>query len=247
MLGTEVRVHPLFWVSSALVGVIYYQDPEHGGVEVFVFWMVAVFVSILLHEFGHAFAARLFGVRGRIVLSALGGRWLGLEDLTKCWQRLAVCIAGPVTSFLVFGVLWAIPWIPFPPFLKERGLAAPLVTGMWILMWGNLYWGLLNLLPLWPLDGGQIAREIAAKLLGARGLPLATLLSVVTAGLLTIWVLLEMRVRLIDRFDPRYPLHLMYFGILLLYCFAYWTVGFRAFWSEETASSTQNAESGRAA
>jgi stage IV sporulation protein FB len=227
MFGADIRVHPLFWASSAVTGVRYYQHPEDGGFGVFVFWMIAVFLSLLLHEFGHVFTARLFGVRGDIVLSGLGGRMLGLGELKRCWQRLVVLLAGPLTTFLFFGVLQAITWIPFP------GWREPIGMGMVILVHINFWWGLLNVLPLWPLDGGQMAAELGEALLGRRGRSLAALLSVFVAGLLTVWLVIEMRLRLDQhRFSPLYRIYVEVFVVLSVYCFVFWLSGFRALWGE---------------
>jgi Zn-dependent protease len=234
--GTEFRVHPLFWVSAALLGVRFYHDPEGGGVGVFCFWMAAAFVCLLLHEIGHAAAARLFGARGRVVLSGLGGRTLGLGELGR-WRRVAVLLAGPLTSLLFCGLLWAVTFVPFPEALRERGWGPAVANGLFILLWGNAAWAVLNLLPLWPFDGGRLACEAAEGLLGRRGPSLALLLSVVVTGVLTLWVLAWARLHLIDRYDPRYPLYLGYSAILLLYCFALWLSSFRALWYAPAAGA----------
>jgi Zn-dependent protease len=231
LAGTEFRVQPLFWVSAALLGVWYYHDPDFGGVGFFFLWMGVVFVSLLLHELGHVAAARLFGARGRVILSWLGGRVLGLEGLGR-WRRVAVLLAGPLTNFVVGGLLWAVPSVvPFPAFVLEHHWESPVATGLVLLIVVNLSWGALNLLPLWPLDGGRVACEAAEALGGGRATSVALLLSVVVAGLLTLWDLWVLRTHLVNRYDPRYPLYLEYFSILLVYCFALWLSGFRALWS----------------
>jgi Zn-dependent protease len=245
MFGADFRIHPLFWVSSALMGAYYYQHPTDGGVGVFIFWMAAVFVSILLHELGHVVAARLFGVRGRVYISGLGGRLLNLAEL-KYWQHVVVLLAGPLTSWLIAGVLWLSACEPVLDALKERGWAELFVNAVLVLILGNFWWGLLNLLPLWPLDGGQLAVESAERLLGSRGVAPAALLSVVVAGLLTVWVGLEMRARLFNRFDPLYLLRLEEFAILTVYCFIFWTKSFLLLWGN-SQSLDETTKSGRAA
>ncbi len=227
--GTEFRVHPLFWVSAALLGVRYYHDPDFGGVGTVFFWMVAAFVCLLLHELGHVAAARLFGARGRVVFGGLGGRSLGLEGLGR-WRRVAVLLAGPLTSLLICGLLWAVTYLPFPVALLERGWGPAVANGLFVLWWCNGWWAVLNLLPLWPLDGGRIACEAAEGLLGRRGASLALLLSVVVTAALTLSVLWWARTHLTDRYDPHYTLFLGYALILLVYCFVLWLSGFRALW-----------------
>jgi Zn-dependent protease len=218
-------------VSAALVGLPFYQDPEYGGVGFFAGWMAAAFVSLVIHALGHLLAARFIGVRVRLSVGGLGDRVLGGEGLGR-WRRLGVLLAGPLASFLVVGVVWAIPFAPFPAFLRERGWASPVATGLVVLSWINLWWGLLSLLPLWPLDGGQAACEAGEGLLGRRGVSLALLLSVAITGCLTLWVLLDARLHLLDRFDPRYRLQFTNYCVLLVYCFAFWAAGFRALWGD---------------
>jgi Zn-dependent protease len=227
--GTEVRVHPLFWVSSALLGVRYYYDPKGGGVGTFVFWMAAAFVCLLLHELGHVVVARRFGARPRVVLGGLGGRTLGTEGLRR-GQRIVVLLVGPLVSFSIVGVLLAITTTPFPTWIKERGWGPAVASGWYVLTWCNFCWGVLNLLPLWPLDGGQIACEAAEGLAGRRGASLALLLSVVVAGGLALCVLWDARQTLTNRYDPRYPLFLGYYCVLLLYCCILGVSGLKALW-----------------
>lgn len=246
MFGADFRIHPLFWVSCMLVGVIYYQDPAIRGVPAFCGWMGAVLGSMLLHECGHVLVARLFGAQPRVVLSGLGGRVFGTEDL-KRWQRLLVDVAGPLMNLALFGILWAITSQPPPAdLLGPRGLAFA-IQALWLLMWINALWALLNLLPLWPLDGGQIAVEIGEALLGTRGETLALVLSLLTSALLTAWAVLWMRVSLTNPFDPHYPLYLGYFCILALYCYIFWLSAFRALWGDTPPSSEKPADPGRAA
>jgi membrane-associated protease RseP (regulator of RpoE activity) len=229
MLGSEFRVHPLFWVSCALLGVRYYHDPEGVGVGMFIFWMAAAFMCLLLHELGHVAAARLFGGRPRVFLGGLGGRTLGAEWLSR-WRRVVVLLAGPLVTFLIVGVLFAFTAMTFPAWIKERGWGDAVANGWYVLTWCNFCWGVLNLLPLWPLDGGQIACATAEGLAGRRGVSLALLVSVAVAGALTLWDLWAMRTHLTNRYDPRYPLYLEYFSILLVYCFAFWVSSFKALW-----------------
>jgi membrane-associated protease RseP (regulator of RpoE activity) len=244
MLGAEVRVQLLFWVSCVLVGVVYYQYPkvreQIGGLAAFFSWLAAALVSLLMHETGHLLAARLFGVRPRVVLSGLGGRLFGLETL-KRWQVLLVLAAGPLMSFLLYGVFWLVT----DPSVGER-LPLPrdwrvfLGPSLWLLMWINIFWCLLNVLPLWPLDGGRFAVEIGEALLGRRGRTLALLLSLVVTLLLIVFVAVWIRVSLINRFDPRYLIYFVYSCIMSLYCYAFWLSTFRALWgdSEKTEVTT---------
>lgn len=245
MLGADFRIHPFFWASSAVLGVYYYQHPTDGGWDVFVFWMLIVFVSMLLHELGHVFAARLFGVRGRVYLSGLGGRLLNLAEL-KRWQRMIVLLAGPLISLSIVGLSQAITFVPLPSFITHHGWNHAIGKLLVILAAANLWWGLLNLLPLWPLDGGQFVVEAAEGLRGPRGTPLAALLCVLVTGLLTAWVCLEMRTRLINPYHSLYRIWLEELAILSFFCFVLWLRAFRLLWGEPQPLDDAGAK-GRAA
>lgn len=247
LLGADIRVQLLFWISCALVGVIYYQDPhvrnELGGFAAFCLWMSVAVLSLLAHEIGHVLAARLLGVPIRIVLSGLGGRIFGLEELDELrrWRKLPILLAGSTLNLLLFGAAWSIPILPLP--LDWRIAIAP---ALWLLMWVNAFWALLNVLPLWPLDGGRLTVEIGEAVLGQRGRTLALLLSLAVTFLLILFVIAWMRLTLINRFDARYTIHFIYFCILSLYCYAFWLSAFRALWGN-TEPPDRTTESDRAA
>jgi Zn-dependent protease len=151
---------------------------------------------------------------------------------------VTVLLAGPLTSFLVAGLLWALPAVlPFPAFLRERHWESPVATGLVLLFIVNVVWGALNLLPLWPFDGGRIACEVGEGLLGRSGVVPALVLSLVTVLVLTLGVLWWARTHLTNRYDPRYTLYLGYSLILLLYCFALWLSSFRALWGPAPAAA----------
>ncbi len=162
----------------------------------------------------------------RIVVSGLGDQLFGLEGQRR-WQIVLVALAGPLVNLLIVGILWALTATPLP--IEWRPALAPAI---FLLMWINAFWILLNLLPLWPLDGGRIAIELGTALLGRRGQTLALLLSLLVTLLLAIFVVLWMRLTLIDRLNVHYPVYFAYFCIMALYCYAFWLSGFRALWGD---------------
>lgn len=228
MFGADLRIRPIFWASCVLLGLIFYQDPDFGGVAMFGMWLVAVLISILAHEFCHVVAARAFGVRPRIVLGGLGGQVYGLEEM-KRGRRVLVLWAGSLGNALLFALFWGITDLALPEHWR-KGLAST----VWLFLWINAYWGLLNVLPLWPLDGGRAAVEIGQTLLGRRGETLALLLSLIVCLLLGLSVAWWARVALTNPIDPRYLIRLLFLGIQLLYCYIFWLCTFRALWGEAT-------------
>jgi Zn-dependent protease len=178
MFGVPIRVHPLFWLVSALFGWNYIE----AGLEYVALWVACVFVSILVHEFGHVLAGQLFGSRGYIVLYGMGGLAVGSSALHNRWMRVAVFFAGPVAGFLLYGLVLIVA-----DRLVERDAGHILmIATIGFLIQINLFWGLLNLLPIWPLDGGRISREIFDWLSPTTGTRTALGISMLTAGVIAL-------------------------------------------------------------
>lgn len=154
-----VRVHPFFWVVALLLGP---REPA----KVLV-WVVAMFVSILVHELGHAVLQRRYGGRPRIVLYSFGGLAIGEGVRANPWQQILISLAGPFAGFLLAGLLAVMLWASGHglawkfPVVYPVGLTNELLWEFLVdLFYVNIAWGLLNLLPIYPLDGGQAAREL---------------------------------------------------------------------------------------
>lgn len=118
-------------------------------------WVVVVFVSILFHELGHAAAFLAFGHRPRIELHAMGGTTFGSDDAPlPPFRQVATYLCGPLAGFMLGGVVYALADLEaLQSELAQRAIGD--------LLWVNLGWGALNLLPILPLDGGGILRGFA--------------------------------------------------------------------------------------
>ncbi|HTK76181.1 MAG TPA: site-2 protease family protein [Gemmataceae bacterium] len=175
LFGTRVRVHPFFWLFTAFLG---WSALERGFLSL-VIWIVAVFFSILLHEFGHIWMGKLFGSDGYIVLYSFGGLAVGANDSRRRWQRILVLLAGPGIQLAFYVLLW----------LGEKSMGAdhrarlsePIDELLHSLKWINLVWPLMNLLPVWPLDGGQICRELCSIASPQEALRISLMISGCTA------------------------------------------------------------------
>jgi stage IV sporulation protein FB len=225
-----VRVNPTFWIAAALLGIRYYADPEQGGIGFFLFWIAGAFVSLLLHELAHAAVVRAFGAPAEAVLGGLGGVTAAIGTLDSRGRRLVAIVAGFVPQVGIIALVWILTLLPFPQVLVERGWAAPIATALAMLVWINYYWALLNLLPLWPFDGGQFTGEVAEALLGRRGRTLALVLSLIVAAILAVGVAFQLTLHLDDRFNPRYVLYLQADAVHLIFCFLLWLQSFQALW-----------------
>ena len=237
MLGIPVRVHPMFWLITLVMGWSALED----GPEYLATWVAAVFVSILVHELGHVLMGRAFGASGRIILYGFGGLAVGSNRLSRRWQRIAVAFAGPLAGFVFLGAIFvslfayhsgapgyylaramAIVGLPIPAGLgtsRDLGITRLGDAALFYLTFINLLWGLVNLLPVWPLDGGQISREICVAVKPWTGVRLSLGISVAVAGLLAVHSIMAAQGRplLPLRFGSLYSALL--FGLLAIQSF----------------------------
>jgi stage IV sporulation protein FB len=240
LFGTPVRISLLFWLAAALLGVRYYADPEIASVAWFAFWMAAVLASVLIHELGHILAGRLFGMHGQVVLHELGSMTLGVDELPHRWQRILVLLAGPLAGALIVAGVWALTYLPLPAWSAETRTAIAIAAKMVLVV--NVFWTSINLLPLWPLDGGRVACEIGEGLFGSPGVTAALILCLADTVLLTLLAVTLLSLHLNVRFAV--PLHVpewiretelsrlwhLEYGSLLLGCYLLWLRTFRALW-----------------
>src|SRR5438128_8146049 len=120
------------------------------GWQTLLIWIAVVFVSVLVHELGHAVVARALGGRPEIVLRAFGGVTLPLlRRRPSAVQEIALSIAGPL-----FGAsLWVVAWLLMRTAQPQTG--SPLWLIARLLAYTSYWWTILNLLPILPLDGGH--------------------------------------------------------------------------------------------
>jgi Zn-dependent protease len=181
IFGIRVRVHPLFWLIAVVLG----WGLARESFAYLILWILCVFVSILIHELGHIVAGMVFGSSGHIVLYSFGGLAVGSNNLSQRWQRIVVALAGPGAQFILWGLVWMVRTHVLPVTGLGRYPVLVLLT-LIFLAEINWWWPLLNLLPIWPLDGGQVSREVFSSLTGGRGVRTALGISLVTAGLLAV-------------------------------------------------------------
>jgi Zn-dependent protease len=182
LFGINVRVHPLFWLMSAVLGWPWYQAYDF---RYLILWIACVFVSVLVHELGHVVVGRWFGSFGHIVLYSFGGLAIGSSDLGSRWRRIAVYFAGPFAQFLILGLV-ILAQLALSPSADPHSAVPITLKQLWFI---NLFWPLLNLLPIWPLDGGKISRELFDWIMPERGVATSLVVSIVTAGLLALTTL----------------------------------------------------------
>jgi Zn-dependent protease len=200
LLGIPVRIHPLFWVMTAVLGW-----ESHDRFYVLI-WVACVLLSILVHEFGHALTARdLCRKRPAVILYLMGGLCVYDSDERRPWRRAAVLIMGPGAGFLLFGLVLALGLgalgfariYPFgeieihtPPawfFKLPQSLSIAILIAYEDLLMINFFWGLFNLLPMFPLDGGQLAHVALTEQNRREGAARTYMLGIATAGGLALY------------------------------------------------------------
>jgi stage IV sporulation protein FB len=173
-----IRIEPAFVLVLGLLGFA-----GRGTLFASIEWVVLAGISILLHELGHAAAYRRFGIEPRIRLYAFGGLTYG-QALPPA-RSIVVCLAGPATGLAIGLVVLAVS----AAFGSRSGGGPPELEAIVAdLLYINVAWSAFNLLPMLPLDGGNIAADAfrAAK----RSSRLAIDLSLVVSGAITVIALL---------------------------------------------------------
>jgi Zn-dependent protease len=179
--GIPVRVLPTFWLVAVIFGFDWLNAPD-GGLAFLLIWVAVMFVSILVHELGHALVARACGYAPRILLYHFGG--LAVFDPYRDYttgKSILITLAGPGAGLLLYGLTW----------LADRALTggngdpSPFVyAALEMSLFVNLWWSLLNLLPVIPLDGGQVCRDVCLSANPRRGMTVALWISVLVGAVI---------------------------------------------------------------
>jgi Zn-dependent protease len=169
VFGIPVRIDPTFLVIAALFGF------GAGSVTVLLTWIAVLTVSVLVHELGHAVMFRAYGQHPQIVLQGMGGLTWGSGPLTGM-RDIVVSLAGPLAGLVLLGL---------PAILVDRSGVE--LSSTWDLVvrlsiYVNIVWSGVNLLPVLPLDGGNVTASVLRRFKGPDGQQLAHKVSIATAA-----------------------------------------------------------------
>lgn len=148
-----VRVEPFHWAILGFLGFQSYGlGSRHELIQVLVF-MAAGFLSILVHELGHALTGRKYGAReAHIVMHGMGGVAIFPNTRFSRKQNFLTTAAGPgiqiLLGILAFSLINKVGDKPIPN---------QFITN---LAYVSFFWAILNCIPVWPLDGGQMMGAI---------------------------------------------------------------------------------------
>lgn len=183
--GVPIRIHPFFWIIALLLTIGATKEPV--GVLV---GIAAILVSVIVHEMGHALLQRRFGGRPAVVLYGLGGLAFGNGEDESPRSQILISLAGPGAGFLLAAILFGVvaatghePRLYFPlvSFVGFGNEVLDLLVSF--LFFVNIVWGVINLLPVYPLDGGHVAREVLTLFMPpGRGIVASLWLSIVVAA-----------------------------------------------------------------
>jgi stage IV sporulation protein FB len=172
-LRVPVRVEVWFFVITVLMAINRTYLPFSYVFE----WIAVVFVSILVHELGHAMAFRRLGQEPQVLLTGMGGLTYGSAPFSSRSADIITSLAGPVAGILFLGI---------PAWLIDQQLDVTdprlLRVVIYDLFWVSFIWSFVNLVPVLPLDGGHVSQALFGRTT-ARKISIA-------AALVMVWFLI---------------------------------------------------------
>jgi len=158
LFGIPVAVSPTFWFLVLLLQYTELRRPERLAM-----WVGVVFSGVLVHELGHALLVRAFGSAPSITLHGMGGLTSWAMPPTNApgpFKRLLISLAGPFAG-IAFGL--GTLFIALAAGMSLEGVWARGSNAEYLvasILWVNAGWGVLNLIPVYPLDGGQVMASL---------------------------------------------------------------------------------------
>ena len=171
LFGIPVYVSMAFWLSALLLGALSGRSDS----RLFATAIAVAFVAVLVHELGHAAVARAFGRQPAIVLHAFGGHTSFQGELPR-GRRLLVTAAGPLAGFALGAAAYA-----FSRVVPLTGIGPGVLRQILFCTFG---WGIINLLPVLPLDGGLIVRDVLGPRHGRATLIISAIVGAAITALL---------------------------------------------------------------
>lgn len=162
-----ITIHPFFWIFAGILGWLI-----SGSFMGMLIWVGIIFFSVLFHEFGHALTSLCFKQEAQIQLVALGGVTMFDGPKLKFWQQFLITLNGPLFGFLLYLGASALLQFQLSPMVFKIVKSTQMA---------NLFWTIINLLPVLPLDGGQLLRITLEGFFGVRGFKAALLIGAIIA------------------------------------------------------------------
>lgn len=171
LFGIPIEIQPWFWISLVLIGSLSTSNATSAdGLILLALFVLAGFISILVHELGHALVGRSFGAPTAITLQAFGGYAAFPPGAFTRKQNFLMTAAGPFFQLVLGGIALAVSIYANLP----KTLISEFVFFLMII---SFFWAILNLIPVIPLDGGRLMESI----LGPKRIRLTLTISIVVA------------------------------------------------------------------
>lgn len=145
---------PVF-VSPWFIFLVVYWSYTSATLQEGLIWGLSITLSVLFHEFGHGLVSKHFKLAPRIMLHGWGG-FCAHERAARDRDDALIIIAGPAANFILAGLSWG--GLKLLQAINPSALSTGLLTFFGYMIAINLILGIFNLLPIWPLDGGQLFR-----------------------------------------------------------------------------------------
>ena len=161
--GIQVYMHTTFFLLLLWVAASHWsQGAGFSGIVLGIFFILAIFLCVVLHEFGHALTARKFGIETRdIILLPIGGV-ARLERMPRDpIQEIYVALAGPAVNLVIAAILYTflLTTDTFAPLSNLSVASGPFLERIMLV---NIFLLLFNLIPAFPMDGGRVLRAVLA-------------------------------------------------------------------------------------
>lgn len=173
-----IRIFPIFWIMAIALGWL--QSQTWLGTCL---WTFVILLSVLVHEFGHALTSLIFGQKATISLTGFGGLTQRDGPKLSAWKEFLIVLAGPLAGFLLF-ILAKEAYSFLNP---QNQILQYFLT---IMIYANLFWTIVNLIPVQPLDGGHLLSILLQGLFGYRGIKISFFVSMILGLLLSVGFLL---------------------------------------------------------
>lgn len=179
-----VRIDPIFWLVAIFIAFLN-SNADLGSVNDkiigTVLWVGIIVFSLLVHEYGHALTAFAFGQSAKIDLIGIGGVTQRQGKKLKLWQEFIIVLNGPLFSVTLAFAAFLL--------LSQAGKISSqtfYIYALRVIINVNIFWTIINLLPVQPLDGGRLLSIILESIFGLKGVKAALFLSIILASLIGI-------------------------------------------------------------
>jgi stage IV sporulation protein FB len=177
-----IHIFPFFWLLIFIIGWL-----NTASILGTVIWAVVILISVLIHEYGHAITALIFGQEAEINLVGFGGLTKRQGPKISHWKEFLIVFNGPLAGFLLFILAFILLNV-------LGGKKSILVYALNVAVNVNLFWTIINLLPVLPLDGGHLLRILLEGAFGVKGLKISFFISIFLAVIVALYAFLMQQI-----------------------------------------------------